>query len=569
MSNTLKAGIYSKKTEQLYQQLMTVYTASQQNEAAQKLKESYQNIRDEEKICLSFVGQYSAGKSTIIKALTGNADILIDSDIATSVVTRYAWGSNFLLVDTPGLNTDENPEHDQMTQEAISASDLLVYCITSDLFREVTRNDFKHLADAYRAKLLLVINKMNKETGSYESLVDHYSETINKTLAPEYSLADFHHFFFDAKDYLEGLEEEDEDLIEDSHFVPFIEELDRIIRIKGQTGKFLTPITLMIDSIDSALVELEDDEHVREGKQLIQKICRTVEDKKKNFVRVCNDDIQKLSHRYIQKGDEIALSLDDKGFSFTNQDFQVFSDPIQEQLNNAIQSHFEAYAAEVDEEVARVMNSEMAIHFFEEDQRRLDRNIESTKNNAGEVIGKIQQSIGNVSANAAPRITATLSRMANITDGQKITIWTVNGSDLHQIVKKIGGRLGHKFKPYEALKISKKFAEISTWLGPALTGVGTAIDLIGMLVEKSSEKKTEQSREATKVIFKGYAEETADHYNKQVRDAAQEFDNIRAKLETEIQDIDDHAKSNSILKNELLSIRMSLTELQSEIENEQ
>ena len=99
--------------------------------------------------------------------------------------------------------------------------------------------------------------------------------------------------------------------------------------------------------------------------------------------------------------------------------------------------------------------------------------------------------------------------------------------------------------------------------------MGTATELIGMLVEKSSEKKTERSREATKVIFRGIAEETADHYNKQVRDAAQEFDNIRAKLETEIQDIDDHAKSNSILKNELLSIRMSLTELQYEIENEQ
>src|SRR5659263_360122 len=52
-----------------------------------------------------FVGQYSAGKSTIISALTGNRNIKIDADIATDKTTDYPW-NGILLTDTPGLWTE-------------------------------------------------------------------------------------------------------------------------------------------------------------------------------------------------------------------------------------------------------------------------------------------------------------------------------------------------------------------------------------------------------------------------------------------------------------------------------
>lgn len=204
----------------------------------EQMHEQLERIQGEE-IKMVFVGQYSAGKSTLIKALTGNKSIAIDSDIATDTVRNYPWGNQVLLVDTPGLNTNENEMHDELTIKAIGEADLIVYCITSDLFHEVTRNDFLNLASKYRSKLFLVINKMNKESGDYEELVYNYTESINKTFAPEYSLTEFHHFFVDAADYLTGLDKNDHDYIDDSHFEGFIEELNRFIAVKRLTAKLV------------------------------------------------------------------------------------------------------------------------------------------------------------------------------------------------------------------------------------------------------------------------------------------------------------------------------------------
>ena len=187
----LEIGVFADKTTELYKELSELYVNYGKTDWLENVKKEYNEIKAEDKICISFVGQYSAGKSTIIKALTGDSSILIDSDIATSSVKGYNWGENFILMDTPGLNTNENQEHDAMTQEAIKKSDLLIYCITSDLFNGQTKIDFKNLASNYKEKLFLVVNKMSKESGEYNVLVKNYSDSINKTLAPDFSSLNF------------------------------------------------------------------------------------------------------------------------------------------------------------------------------------------------------------------------------------------------------------------------------------------------------------------------------------------------------------------------------------------
>jgi hypothetical protein len=116
-------------------------------------------------LTVAFVGEYTAGKSTIISALTGRRDIAISADIATDRTTEYEWNGTH-VIDTPGLFT-ERRDHDAITYDAIRRADLVAFCLTHQLFDSITVENFKKLAfdDGYRPKMLLVVNKMSAEAG--------------------------------------------------------------------------------------------------------------------------------------------------------------------------------------------------------------------------------------------------------------------------------------------------------------------------------------------------------------------------------------------------------------------
>ena len=119
-------------------------------------------------LTLAFVGQYNAGKSTIISALTGKRDIPIDADVCTDSVTGYDW-EGILLLDTPGVHAGY-PKHDDLTYQTIDKADLLVFVITSELFDDVIGSHFRDLAfeRGKASEILLAVNKMGMSPGSPE-----------------------------------------------------------------------------------------------------------------------------------------------------------------------------------------------------------------------------------------------------------------------------------------------------------------------------------------------------------------------------------------------------------------
>ena len=61
-------------------------------QAADKAKINYNLAGDmNKKFTIVFVGQYSAGKSSILKAMTGRDDIKIGAGITTEQVHKYEW----------------------------------------------------------------------------------------------------------------------------------------------------------------------------------------------------------------------------------------------------------------------------------------------------------------------------------------------------------------------------------------------------------------------------------------------------------------------------------------------
>ena len=211
--------------------------------------------RDMLKICM--VGQYSAGKSSIVKMLTGNEDIKIAAGIVTAEATSYRW-NGVLITDTPGIATGIREEHDKISQEAITDSDMLIFTITYDLFDNTMANEFIKLAfkQCKHDSMILVVNKMGSSNkGNTPEQQNIIKDAIKEILAKyDKTTEDFYICFTDANDYLEALNEDDmeykKELMQSSGYEAFTETLGRFIAEKGIISKITRPLHVCADILD-------------------------------------------------------------------------------------------------------------------------------------------------------------------------------------------------------------------------------------------------------------------------------------------------------------------------------
>src|SRR5690606_15081091 len=68
-------------------------------------------VPQEEAVRVVFAGQYSAGKSSLLKVMTGRDDIAIGAGITTQEAHEYDW-NGVQVIDTPGVHTELRPDHD-------------------------------------------------------------------------------------------------------------------------------------------------------------------------------------------------------------------------------------------------------------------------------------------------------------------------------------------------------------------------------------------------------------------------------------------------------------------------
>ena len=291
----------SEKLNKLKMKAFSILEANEQyNPVLQRIKADLNEKENEDKLRITFVGQYNAGKSTIISALTGNDNIKIDSNISTDSMTKYPW-HDVLLVDTPGLGT-QHPEHDAITEEAIKQADIVVYCLTSSLFDNLTLKDFQKLAyeRGYFWKMFLVINKMDKERGSYENLVGNYKETLIKTIG-EGRLSKFPLGFISAQ----WQRDSDLDIRKESHFNDFINQLNNFINVNGQMAKLMGPANIFIDNIQQGIIEKNDSEN-NEFYMILDRVDRKYGKQERECNFFFRSIINDLHSKIINVGYELA-----------------------------------------------------------------------------------------------------------------------------------------------------------------------------------------------------------------------------------------------------------------------
>ena len=220
--------------------------------------------RQSDKIKLVFAGQYSAGKSTIIKMLTGNESIATGAEITTQEAHSYEW-NGLEITDTPGVHTTLRPDHDEISYEAIASADMLVFVVTNELFDSYIADHFRKLAiDKDKAgEMILVVNKMDRAAkGNTPEQQEIIREGLKEVLAP-YTPEQLHLSFLDAQSYLDSLEERESDpeladeLLARSGYNEFVETLNAFVSEKSLSVKLTTELYMLDNILDKAIIDLQ------------------------------------------------------------------------------------------------------------------------------------------------------------------------------------------------------------------------------------------------------------------------------------------------------------------------
>ena len=546
------------------QNLIHLYKINGYDDAAKALTEELAQITDDRKIRVVFIGQYTAGKSTIISALTGNDEIKIDSDVATLETTDYCWG-DVVLTDTPGLYT-ENPEHDAKTIETIRKSDLLIYCITSDLFNQYTLADFENWAytTGYAGKMFLIINKVSKEAGTQEELINNYCESLNKALLP-HSIGEFPHSFVDAQDYRDGVHDADQELIEYSNFPSFISKLNSFVEKKGYLGKLDTPIMIMKASVDEMSQVIASDDSNRAYSALVSRIEKKIDQKRNQFSLEARSVIRRGLKPITDKGNDLSRILGIEDIDETEDSINEFIAETCKKINDQLIDLCARNVDELNSEIEEVLESDTASFFFNSisgtysekkslfktRENRIDRaKFESVKSVVESITGKTIK----MATNGGAETGKFLLQAAE-----------TSGSKLHNVVLSAGKSLGVKFKPWQAVNIAKNLGNVAKCLGPALAVLGLFLDVKETVDEEKRVKKIKSAQLEFRQQFVGIHDELEKQYYNELGGMFTVYDDIIVQLQNARDSVQKLINADNDMLNQLYVIRGELVQIQSEI----
>jgi len=504
-------GALFNKTLVKFESLLDQGNTSELTAIRKKVDDELKEYREQGILGVAFVGQYSAGKSTIISGMTGRRDIRIDADIATDKTTNYDW-NGIKLIDTPGLFTDRQ-DHDEITYEAINKSDLLVFCLTYMLFDSLTAENFKKLAyeKGYRWKMMLVINKMSDEAGEEEQKIVNYRQTLADALKP-YSLDEFPICFIDAKDYCEGIDGKDDFLREISRFPTFIDALNQFVERRGSLARFDTPVRIALSCVDEAQLSFtrnssEDSAFF----EVLTRLSRTVRKERDRLGTKVKNIALEMSSGVASEGNTLAAAVgSEQKFENLNKQAELNVQKHYEKAETKLQDAVNVAVEDIRQEVEKVLEGDLVKSFV----ACLDKNQNISAQNleAGINVERLKSQVNwlkGIGETAGVKLTTLASRSFAKTAAEQGFLRSIDvaGSGLHQGVVAVGKFVGFKFKPWQAVGMAKNIGNAAKFLGPALALVSVGVDILQMRQEHERERQMSDVRRDITSQFRSIAQD--------------------------------------------------------------
>lgn len=515
-------------------------------------------------LTIALIGQYSAGKSTIISALTGRRDIYIDADIATDTTTRYDW-NGIKIIDTPGLYTDRT-DHDQITYNAIEKSDLLVFCLTSMLLDNITADNFKKLAydQEYSGKMMLVINKMSQASGDEQELITNYKESLAKALEP-YSLESFPLSFIDAKDYCEGIDEEEDLLIELSGFSEFIQQLNQFIEEKKIISRLDTPVRITLSQLNDVELAIQrDDIEDAAYLELVNRCAKRVEEERKSFWI----EVKKIALELYSKVRKEATPLveglgkieDEKEWEKLDEKVEKNIDQYCEYAQNKLKEVIIKAQESLFNTLKEVLEGDLGQGFKENYQRQQQQYADETYNNYSKNSERWQKNSN------FENFGKKIEKLNFFSDFVANGLLKVANRDA---VYQAGKFLGIKFKPFGAVNAAKNIgnvAKVIKFAGPALAAGALLLDVKNSKDEEKQSEKLSQARKEINSQFTELAQQLQTQLESIGREVeTQLYDEAAAKIEEMREAHNATITENQEQLQELTTLRQELKGILSEI----
>lgn len=494
---------------------------------------------------LVFVGQYSSGKSSIIKMLSG-IETEIGAGIKTQEAHTYNWG-DLEIIDTPGIHTELRPDHDEKSYYEINHAALLIFVVTNEGFDDRMGNHFRKLAvEQDRGKnMVLVVNKMDRTAkGNTPEQQEIIADDLQKVIVP-LTRENLYLSFLDTESYFAWQEETDAELktllLEQSGFEKFVANLNSFVASRGVLSKIQAPLETLKNAITNVIGESEDfsiDRDIEAAEELLRRHQKTLHDGKRKINAEITEIVDTLRSKIKTEGSNAASEIvegiteDEAKRKVEESKTQVDKDIVA--YEKKICDRLISVCEEIDQEISLINKSS----FAERVQVHLDLKTSASDENK-------LPSLGNGSF---------IKDIAfNTKDATKTTILGANASE---VVKGVGHLFDYKFAPWEAVK----FAKYLGWIAMAASIFMTIHDI---LTAGEKRREIEENLRKAREQIQGNFDDIAEKVCSQIKESAQS--KMNEFLAPQLKNADDKLAEFKSQKARLQKLGHSLQSLLNEV----
>lgn len=434
-------------------------------------------IGDEGPIGLVFTGQYNAGKSTLISALTGLRDIVIDSNVATNEVRSYSWGQVH-LVDTPGVQAGR-AGHDAMAEDAIRDSDLVVFVVSVDLLDDAAVRHLRHVALdlGKRTSMVAVVNK----SGMLQADAAVRVEAVRDALGPGQSIPVV---ITDARDYLDAESEQDpafrDELLRQGNVDALAAALNGLVTRSGQESRLRRPFEKITAVCSDVLEALAEDPADQAARKVVNRQRRLVVASRRRLELAFENEYSDYRRAIMSLGEDVADAVD------------AVDNLAGEERRQSIESAEAAFRAHAEEETDRLLDR-LRSRITEEANRASQESHELISSPQVELLETVTadwQSHEN--ARTARQVNEPTQRdyhslleRIGAEAGAFAAVWAPEGATKtsqyagsvgHKTIYWIGKVAGKDWKPWEAVRWAKNVGEAAKFVNKAMPFVAIGAD---------------------------------------------------------------------------------------------